>query len=355
MRRLVLAAAVFALAGSPARPQAAPTAPDAELPQIAQALRQTGALAPKAARDALKARAQAGDAAARDLLAALESRDAAVKLGARLASLDASGSLGGRLLELETTLEAARRSDAALAAANGDKSLPPLPNPETPKAPEDEQGWEKAVEVFAGAASAGRFRLPATGVAGEAEYTHAPWKLELGGRGLVTPDAQGLPLEGDLSADLSRQILGPRVRAVVGADWHRDDLMGIQRDSGVHAGLEGDLISSARQTLTLGFGYGLTSERHGDGTSEAHPITLTQLEYDLKLASRLAFQQQFELDQNPRDRGDYEIESVTSLVYKLSKDFALRFAHEFSGRGQPVPGFAPRRNETTFGLVWNLR
>jgi hypothetical protein len=351
VRRGLLVALALAASVCSARAQAAAPVPDAELPKIADLLKRTGSLAPSAVRDALKARAASGDAAARDLLAAVASRGAADALGARLAGLDADGALRGRLRELETVLEAGRRGDAALARAAGDKSLPPLPEP---KAPDGEQGWENSVEVFAGAVAAGRFRLPATGVAGQAEYARDPWKLELAGRGLVTPDAQGLPLEGDLSADLSRQILGPRLRAAVGADWHRDDLMGIGRDAGVHAGLEGDLLATSRQTLTLGLGYGLTSERHGDGTSEAHPITLTQLEYDLKISSRLAFQQQFEWDQNPRDRGDWEIASVTSFVYKLSKDCALRLAQAYSGRGQPVPGFAPRRNETTFGVVWQL-
>jgi hypothetical protein len=348
MTRRFAAALFFVALGVCARAQsAAPT--DAELPAIAACLKTTDKIGPRAAGMALKARADSGDSAARELLAALGSRQAATELGVRLIPLDPDGSLRLRLTELATSLEAARRADVAAANAKNDKVLEPLPSA---GGDDDKQGWETAVEPFAGAASAGRFRLPAMGVAGQAEYTRDPWKLELGARALATPGAGGLPLEGDLEADFSRQIFGPRLRAVIGADYHRDDLMGIARDTGFHAGLEGDIVATARQTLTLGLGLGAASEHHLDGQSEHHPITVAELEYDVKLATRLAFQQQFEVEQNPREGTDHEYVSITSLAYKLSKEFSLRLSHEFSGRGQPVPGFAPSRSETTLGLVW---
>jgi len=326
-----------------------PAAPDADLPRIAARLNDVRALAPRAARAALEKRASAGDVPARETLAALGSRAAAAALGARLAPLDADGALRAELRNFAQTLDAARRGDAALASA--DKSVPqPLPVPAD--GDEDKQGWDNAVEVSAGAASAGGARLPATALTDQAEYNRGPWKVDLGFRALFTPDGRGAPLEGDLQADGTRVLAGnPRLRAFAGAELHRDDLMGISHDVSVHGGAEYDVLSSKKQTLTLGLGVGEGQEHHLDGQSEHHPIALAELEYELKISARAAFNEEFELEQNPLSRGDYELSSATSFIYKLSKNLAIRVAHEISSRGQPVPGYAPRRDETTIGFV----
>jgi hypothetical protein len=348
MAPFFLAALVAASLRSSALAQSA-AAPDSDLPKIARRLADVRALTPSAARAALKARADRGDAPSRELLAALQARPAAAALGARLAPLDGDGALRAELRTFAETLDAARRGGAAL--ANADKAVAPLPAA-AEASDDDKQGWDNAAETFAGAAAAAGQRLPATGLADQAEYNRGPWKAELGFRALFTPDGKGTPVEGDLEAAGTRQLGDdPRLRAFAGTELHRDDLMGIQHDFSVHGGVEGDAIASKLQTLTFGFGLGAGQERHLDGESERHPIVLTRVEYDLKVSARAAFAEEFEFEQNPLSRGDYELSSVTSFVYKLSEKWSLRLSHEISGRGQPVPGYAPTRAETTLGLV----
>lgn len=348
MVRYLLAFFVAAAVRAPA--QVAPSSvPDEDLPKIAQRLVEVRALAPRAAQAALQNRADLGDVPSGEILAALISRPSAAALGARLARLDADGALRAELTTFAETLDAARRGGAALVDA--EKSLHPLPAP--PASDEgDKQGWENQIETFAGAASAAAVRLPAMGLADQADYTHGPWKAELAFRSLFTPNGSAAPVEGDVEASGTRQLFGnPHLRAFAGVELHRDDLMGIQHDVSGHAGIEGDVFDTKRQTLTLGFGLGQGQEHHLDGDSEHHPIVLASVEYDLKLSARAALAEEFEFEQNPLVKGDYEMSSVTSFVYKLSEKWALRIAHEISSRGQPVPGYAPMRSETTFGFV----
>ncbi len=78
---------------------------------------------------------------------------------------------------------------------------------------------------------------------------------------------------------------------------------------------------------------------------------MTSLEYELRLSARAVFVEEFELERNPRENGDYELSSVTSLVWKASKNFSVRAARTILERGQPVPGYAAGRAETTIGIV----
>ena len=336
---------VLALAAPSARAQTLP-AIAAENAGLADRLRAVATLPPRDARAALAARADA-DAPSRDLLAALDRSELRAPLLARLAPADPDGSLRETFRILATTLDAARRGDA-VAAKIGDKAFEPLPG--GPK-DSDEEGWEHRTEVFAGAASAGGRRYPATGLAHESELTKGPWKVELGARGLISPNGNGLPLDGDLEATASRRIAKSPFRLFAGAELHRDDLMGIAYDVSAHGGLETSLLETKRQTLAFDLGLGSGAERHMNGESERHPIVLTSLEYELKLSARAVFAEEFELEQNPRQRGDYELKSATSLVWNLSKNLAVRGAYTLLERGQPVPGYVPGRSETTVGIL----
>ncbi|HWX10245.1 MAG TPA: DUF481 domain-containing protein [Gaiellaceae bacterium] len=336
-------ASVLALAATAARAQTSPVAatPDAALAGRLQAV---AALPPRAARAALVA---ASDAPSRELLAALDRIELRAPLLARLAPSDPDGSLRESFRILSAALDAARRGDAALTKI-GDKSLEPLPaGPGDPA----EEGWEHRTEVFAGAASAGGRRYPATGLAHESEWTKGPWKVELGARGLISPNGDGFPLDGDLEATASRRIAKTPFSLFAGTELHRDDLMGISYDVSAHGGVETALLETKRQTLAFDLGLGSGAERHMNGESERHPIILTSVEYELKLSARAAFSAEFELEQNPRVRGDYELKSVNAVVWDLSKTLAVRAACTLLRRGEPVPGYAAGRSETTIGLV----
>jgi hypothetical protein len=338
MIRSIAFACLLALAPSASRAQTTPAA------GLAERLRSIASLPPRDARAELAARA---DAPSRDLLAALDRAELRAALLARLAPSDADGSLREEFRVLAASLDAARRGDAA-AGKIGDKPFEPLPG--GPKEGE-EDGWEHRTEVFAGAAAAGRQRLPATGLAHESELTKGPWKVELDARGLVSPNGQGLPLDGDAGATVSRRIGKSPFRLFAGTDIHRDDLMGIDFDVAATAGVETALLATKRQSLAVDLGVGTGAEQHMNGEFERHPILLSSLKYELKLSARAAFAQEFELGQNARQRGDYELRSMTAVVWDLSEHLAVRAAYTLLRRGEPVPGYAPQRSETTLGLV----
>lgn len=322
-----------------------PTAPASGL-AIASLLRSLRGLEPRAAEARVRSLAETGDAAARETLTALEHRETRPAFELRLAPFDEAGGLTASFRDLAAALEAAKRGDAAKAVLQ-DKRGPLTP----PPGGEDKDGWEHGVEVFAGATGVPGRRLPAAGVTYEGEYNKGPWRLATGARGLFAPSGSLLPSDGTLEAEGSRKLGDSPYRLFAGAELHRDDLLGMARHFSAHTGVEADLLDSKRQTLSASFAAGGATEKHLDGETESHPLTLTALDYSLKLSARAAFRQQFELESNPRSPKDYEFLSITSVVYDLSKNLSIRAARLFTRRGEPIPGYADRRDETTVGLV----
>jgi Protein of unknown function, DUF481 len=342
-------AVLLALAAAPLAAQTVPagtTAPAAGA-ELADLLRALKGRAPRDAEARIKALAESGDASAQALSEALSRREARPPLLLELAPFDADGSLSADFRILAASLEAAHRGDAAASLVGEDKHGPLPGGP----GEEEKEGWEHRTEVFAGATGVPGRRLPATGFAQESEYNKGPWKAELGARGLFAPTGSGLPSDGTLEATGSRKLGSSPFRLFAGAELHRDDLMGLSRHFSAHAGVEAEILDTKRQQLTASFGAGGATEKHLDGESERHPLTLTSLEYALKVSARTAFHQELELESNPRSRKDYELKSVTAFVYDLSEHLSVRAARVFMKRGDPVPGYASRRNETTIGLV----
>ena len=306
-------------------------------------------MAPREALAKLKARGESGDAPSRKLAAALQDNKQAREMEVRLFEADTTGALTERFKVLAKALEAARRGDAALAIID-EKSLGPLPG--APKGPGVEKdGWEHRTEIFAGASGTADGRLPATGLSQESEFTHGPWKVELGARALFAPTGKLLPSDGTLEAKGSRKIGDSPFRLYAGAELHRDDLMGLERHVSVHGGVAADIVDTERQQLSASFAGGAATEKHLGGGTERHPLTLTTVEYALNVSAKAVFHQEFELESNPRVRKDYEFKSVTSMVYDLTENLAVRIAHQFVKRGEPVEGYAGRRSETTIGVV----
>ncbi len=332
----------------PVRAQTAPSAPTAPASgtALAERLRALRGREPRDAEARLKALADQGDAAAAELLAALAHSGSRPAVEAKLAPFDKDG-LVNDFRALAKSLEAAHRGDRAADIVKTGP-LPPAPGEG------DKQGWEHRLETFAGATSANGdhgMRVPAAGMAYEGEYNRGPWKAELGARGLLAPTGFLAPSDGTLEATGYRKLGDSPFSLFAGAELHRDDLMGLAQHFSLHAGVQASIIDTKRQELNVAFGVGRATEQHIGGDSEKHPLTLTSVEYNLKLAARTVFRQEFELESNPKSGKDYEFKSVTSVVYDLSKSLALKFTRQFVRRGDPVPGFASDRTETTIGLV----
>jgi len=350
MIRPIVVAAVLAASSAPmALAQTAPVPAAASDAAPAERLRAVEALAPRDAEARLKAQAEAGDEASREILAALGRREAAVKLESRLLALDPTGATVERFRDLARTLAAAHRGDAA-AAKLDDKALGPLPD--APNAPEEEvAGWEHRTEAFAGTSATPSGRVPAAGFAQESEYNRGPWRAELGARALFAPGGRLLPSDGTVEAKGSRRIGEGPFRLFAGAELHRDDRMGLATHLSLHGGVEAEILDSERQQLSAGFGVGAATEKHLTGESEKHPLTLSSLEYALKITAKAVVHLEAELESNPLARSDYELKTVGSVVYDVSKNLAVRLARQLTVRGEPVDGYAGRRSETTLGLI----
>lgn len=352
--KLSLLVAASLLASAPiARAQTAPPAPAAPASGLAfiDLLKALDGRPPRDARTRLEALAAGGDAAAKELLMALDHKEARAGVEFKMSPFDKNGAAVADFRALTKALDAAHRGDRATALINGDDKRGPLP-----PAPgeEDKDGWEHRAEVFAGATAANGdhgMRVPATGVAYEGEYNHGPWKAELGARGVFAPTGFLAPSDGTIEATGYRKLGQSRFSLFAGAELHRDDLMGLAQHFSLHSGVQASILDTKRQELNVAFGVGAATEQHIGGDSEKHPLTLTSVEYNLKLAARTVFHQEFELESNPKSGKDYEFKSVTSVVYDLSRSLALKLTRQFTQRGDPVPGFASDRTETTVGLV----
>jgi hypothetical protein len=353
--KLTLLVAVSLMGAAPnARAQTAPPAPTAPASGLTliDLLHALNGRQPRDAEARLKALADQGDAAAKELLTALEHSDARAGVEFKMAPFDKDGAAVSDFRALTAALDAAHRGDRAAAILTGgdDKRgpLPPAPGEE------DKEGWEHRIEAFAGGTAANGdhgMRVPATGVAYEGEYNRGPWKAELGARGLFSPTGFLAPSDGTLEATGLRKLGDSRFSLFAGAELHRDDLMGLAQHFSLHSGVQASVIDTKRQQLDVAFGVGRATEQHIGGDSEKHPLTLTSVDYSLRLSARAVFQQAFELESNPKSGKDYEFKSVTAFVYDVSKNFALKLSRQFVQRGDPVPGFASDRTETTVGLV----
>jgi hypothetical protein len=348
MKHLFTFVLTFASLSASAQERMPSAPPDSDLSEIAARLKDVMPLAPSAAEASLRSRADSGDDRARELLTALRARASAAALGDRLAPLDTDGALRYELRSISAALGAARRGAAVLA----DAEKAAAPRGEADANDDDNPGWSNEAAAFAGTTGASGRRLPASGLADEARHVKGPWKTTFDAEALFASDGKGTASQADLGAETTRELPFPRLRAFAGAELHHDDLLGIRHDASVTAGIEGDAYQSKRQTLTLGVGVGAGQEHHADGTSERHPILLTQFEYDLKLSAHAAFSQFIDFEQNPLEKGDYETSSMTSFVYRLSRTCSLRLVQDLSRRGQPVPGYAPQRSQTLLGLVF---
>ncbi len=298
----------------------------ARLEKIAALVAGTSELGAPETRRLLRARAENGGAAAKELLDALSTPARADALARKLAPFDPDGTSAARVRTLARLLETRRRAQAALAGASQ---------------------WTGNEDFFAGAESAANGLAPAYGISLDRSRTLGGYSVDASGSAELGPGGRAPEL--DLSVTGSRRLTNG-LRAYASADAYRDELLGIRLGVGVEAGVKADVIHSSRQTLTLGAGAGGSYERDAVGRPYSSPTAALNLDYTLKLTSRLKLEQTV-VAQRFLDFGANDYDSVTSLAWRLSRDWSVKLSREFVRDQGAVPGYPAQRSETLLSLV----
>ncbi len=329
-RRCLLALALLA---APAGARADASASGARLREIARLIDSIPSESAAAVVVELRARTAAGGAharAARRLLAALDSQDAARRLAERLAPVDPGGLRGRRVEDWESALLARRRAIAALSAS---------------------PSWSGDQSLSEGVLSAGGRTVPATGLTLDRSLALGRSSFDASLSGALTPGGRVPEAEMDLS--LTRP-LSPRLRGYVSGYAEHDGLLGIRLATGLEAGVKADIVKTDRQTLTAGAGLGGSYEQDAVGQPYASPTASLSLSYRLRLAARLSITQAFSAERLftfGSNSGSNDYDSVTSLVWRLSRKWSLSLSHEFVADQEAVPGFPAQRSSTFLSLT----
>ncbi|NNN05374.1 MAG: DUF481 domain-containing protein [Elusimicrobia bacterium] len=298
----------------------------ARLDRISALVAGTSELGAPATRQLLRARADKGSAAAKELLDALSTPQRADALAQKLAPFDPDGALAARVRTLARLLETRRRARTALAGASQ---------------------WSGSEDLFAGAESAGNGLAPAYGISVDRSREAGGNSIDASASAELAPGGRAPEL--DLSVTGSRR-LNNELRAYASADAYRDELLGIRLGVGVEAGVKADVLHSSRQTLTVGAGAGAAYERDAVGRPYSSPTTTLNLDYTLKLTSRLKVEQTVAA-QRFLDFGSNNYDSVTSLVWRLSRRWSVKLSHELVRDDGAVTGYPAQRSETLLSLV----
>lgn len=298
----------------------------ARLERISALVAGTSELGAPATRQLLRARAEKGGTEAKELLDALSTPTRADALARELAPFDPDGSLAARVRTLARLLETRRRAQTALTGASE---------------------WTGSEDLFAGTESAGNGLAPAYGISLDRSRTLGGYSVDASASAELGPGGRAPEL--NLSVTGSRRLTNG-LRAYASADAYRDELLGIRLGTGVEAGLKADVLHSSRQTLTLGAGAGAAYERDAVGRPYSSPTAALNLDYTRNLTSRLKVEQTVAV-QRFLDFGSNNFDSVTALVWRLSRTWSVKLSREVVRDEGAVPGYPAQRSETLLSFV----
>jgi hypothetical protein len=207
-----------------------------------------------------------------------------------------------------------------------------------------------------GAMNAGGLR-PSMRVGFDAELHLGRWTFESGLEALLTkPGGPGLEGAYSLDGSLLRKIPVPGEGAVgVELGLERDDILGKRVAQALRAIYASKIVDRPKLEVGGTAGFGVLREKLADGRDEVFPSPAFALTAVLKPRPLWELYQKLEVELNLMDAKDVELASASMLAYRLTNAVRLGVMNNFKWRGDPVPGRPQLRNDTTAGVLINLR
>jgi hypothetical protein len=179
-----------------------------------------------------------------------------------------------------------------------------------------------------------------------ATFSSAAWEKKF--KATALPGFQGTGLY-SAEGSLTRSI-GESNYAFVDASWLRNETLGIKDEGDARVGFGRTFVEDKRKKIEAEADMGYTVSVTMEGARATLPTPGASFSYVLHLCPRWTFVQKMESYADLRDKGDWDIRSITKMSYTLSKKAAVFAAYSLQKLTEPNPGYEQTDGRLLYGL-----
>jgi putative salt-induced outer membrane protein len=199
--------------------------------------------------------------------------------------------------------------------------------------------------------SAGNAESTSLGVRGELIYRPDPWMLKMRGAFVRLESEEELEAQSFTWLFRAERPIRPRLALFAQHDYLRDLFAGIEHKNVVSGGVSYKAIETARQTLVLDGGLGVSNEQRVLGEDETTAVLLGGVGYKVKISETTELTEDLRFEQSLSDGDDWRLDNAVAVVAKITEIFALKVSNVIRYANEPVEGFESTDTITSVALV----
>jgi len=223
---------------------------------------------------------------------------------------------------------------------------PPAPAPPPPPPPRKEGSGEIAFVNTAGNAES-----TSLGVRGEFIYRPDPWLLKMRGAFVRLESEDELEAQSFTWLLRGERSLRPRLAIYAQHDYLRDLFAGIEHKNVVSGGVSFKAIETARHTLVLDGGLGVSSEKRVVDEDVTSAVALGGVAYKLKISETTELTEELRFEQSLNEGADSRLDNAVAIAAKINAIFSLKVSNVIRYVNEPVEGFETTDTITSVALV----
>jgi len=224
---------------------------------------------------------------------------------------------------------------------------PPPPAPAPPPPPPRKEGSGEIAFVN----TAGNAESTSLGVRGEFIYRPDPWLLKMRGAFVRLESEDELEAQSFTWLLRGERSLRPRLSMYAQHDYLRDLFAGIEHKNVVSGGLSFKAIETARHTLVLDGGLGVSSEKRVVDDDVTSAVVLGGVAYKLKISETTELTEELRFEQSLNEGSDSRLDNAVALAAKINAIFSLKVSNVIRYVNEPVEGFETTDTITSVALV----
>lgn len=223
----------------------------------------------------------------------------------------------------------------------------PAPAPPPPPPPPRKEGSGEIAFVN----TAGNAESTSLGLRGEFIYRPDPWLLKMRGAFVRLESDDTLEAQSFTWLFRAERSLSPRLSLFGQHDYLRDLFAGLEHKNVVSGGVSFKAIETARHTLILDGGLGVSNEQRVLGDDETWLALVGGAAYKLKISATTDLTEDVRYEQSLNDGDQWRLDNAVAVTAQINSIFSLKLSNVIRYANEPVDGFESTDTITSAALV----